>query len=61
MNGWIAAATLALLVALAAWLNQDSADPYCDMVALWWIDAAAGVPHADRRGWPPYRGEGACK
>lgn len=64
MNGWIAGGVLVLLVTLMAWLNHDTNDEaegvrtYCEMVALWNQDAARGVPHADRRGWPPYRGAG---
>jgi hypothetical protein len=61
MNGWIAGCVFVALIVLAAWLNHDVNDEgrtYCEMVALWEADAARGVPHANRRGWPPYRGEG---
>lgn len=30
---------------------------YCDMVARWKAEEAAGVPPNDRAGWPPFRGE----
>jgi hypothetical protein len=63
MNGWIAGLVFVVLIVLAAWLNHDAndGDVYCEMVALWRADAAQGVPHADRHGWPPYRGaSGGC-
>lgn len=30
---------------------------YCEMVAIWEIDANRGIPPEDRAGWPPYDGE----
>lgn len=37
-------------------------DNYCDMVALWKADKAAGIPANERRGWPPFKGnEVICK
>lgn len=34
---------------------------YCDMVALYKADAAAGIAPDNRRGWPEFRkGEVAC-
>jgi len=32
---------------------------YCEMVARWHADEAAGIPPKSRNGWPPYQGE--CK
>lgn len=38
------------------------ANEYCEMVALWKQDKAAGIPADDRRGWPPFRdGEVSCQ
>jgi hypothetical protein len=39
--------------------QQD--DTYCEMVALYKADKAAGVPEHDRRGWPEFKkGEVSC-
>lgn len=38
---------------------DESEERYCEMVARWKADAAAGVAPKNRTGWPPYQGE--CK
>lgn len=56
---------LLLIALLASSVSacKDEPDPqqvqYCEMVARWHADAAAGVSPKNRTGWPPYQGE--CK
>lgn len=41
---------------------QMEEEHYCDMVALWKADAAAGIRAEDRRGWPEFKkGEVTCQ
>lgn len=54
---------IVLMAAMAMAGCNDQPDPqqvqYCEMVARWHADAAAGIPPKSRTGWPPYQGE--CK
>lgn len=57
---------LALAMGIAGHFDYEAQeadmDNYCDMVALWKADKAAGIPAHDRRGWPPFKGnEVICK
>lgn len=42
--------------------EQFETERYCEMVALWNKDKAAGIPADQRNGWPPFRkGEVSCQ
>jgi len=56
---------LILLFGLVGHFDQENEqfeeDRYCEMVALWNKDKAAGIPANQRNGWPPFRkGEVSC-
>lgn len=41
--------------------NVQQQSTYCEMVSIWKSEIAEGVPHENRAGWPPYKGEEMCK
>lgn len=56
---------LILLFGLVGHMDQENEefeqDRYCEMVAIWNKDKAAGIPADQRSGWPPFRkGEVSC-
>lgn len=57
---------LMLAFGIAGHFDNEEADrqesEYCEMVALYKADKAAGVPEHDRRGWPEFKkGEVTCR
>lgn len=67
-NRWQAIAAFLLVVlamGVAGHFDNEEAErqdaEYCDMVALYKADKAAGIPENDRRGWPEFKkGEVSC-
>lgn len=56
---------LALAFGMAGHFDNEEADrqdeQYCEMVAMYKADKAAGIPEHDRRGWPEFKkGEVSC-
>lgn len=62
---WLAAALVLLALGVVGQFDseeeQRQQDEYCAMVKVWNEDRARGVPEHDRAGWPPFKGEEACK
>lgn len=67
MNRLTIGAALALLLAAGLVGHFDAEDEqieneqYCEMVAIWKQQAAAGIPKERRDGWPPYKGDKFCQ
>lgn len=40
--------------------EQEHYKSYCEMVAIWEADKAAGVYPSKRKGWPPYNKQIDC-
>jgi hypothetical protein len=63
---FLAASAVVVLVGLGlggAWDAEERGAQhrlYCEMTALWAAEAAAGVPEAERAGWPAFNGTGGC-